>query len=64
MKTFLTILVALAMAGVLAVLAAGMIGMIRGQDDPGRSNRLMRWRVLLQAAALALFAILLFLIRG
>jgi hypothetical protein len=64
MKTLLTILVGLAMAGVLAVLAAGMIGMIRGQDDPERSNRLMRWRVVLQAVALALFAILLLLVRG
>ncbi len=62
MTTVLTILVAIAMLATLGVLFAGMLGMARG--SPERSNALMRWRVLLQGAALALFALLLMLSRG
>ncbi|MCS6854089.1 MAG: twin transmembrane helix small protein, partial [Elioraea sp.] len=58
MQTALTILIAAAMLATLGVLAAGVIGVAR-QTDPERSNALMRWRVLLQFAALALFALLL-----
>lgn len=64
MMTFLTILVGLAMLGTLGVLFAGMLGMARGTGDPGRSNRLMRWRIVLQAAALLLFALLLMLLKS
>jgi hypothetical protein len=64
MTTFLTILVGLSMLGVLGVLIAGMIGLARGGGDPVRSNRLMRWRVILQAAALVLFAILVTLLKS
>ena len=63
MRTFLSILVALAMLGVLGTLFAGMIGLVRGNTDGHRSNRLMRWRVILQAVALALFGLLLLLMR-
>jgi hypothetical protein len=63
MRTVLMILLGLAMLGVLGVLAAGMIGLVRGGGDPVRSNRLMRWRVVLQAVALVLFALLLMLLR-
>ena len=59
MRTVLMVLLGLAMLGVLGVLAGGMIGLVRGGGDPARSNRLMRWRVILQAVALALFALLL-----
>jgi hypothetical protein len=59
MHTVLMVLLGLAMLGVLGVLAAGMTGLVRGGGDPARSNRLMRWRVILQAVALALFALLL-----
>jgi hypothetical protein len=52
------------MLGVLGVLAAGMIGLVRGGGDPMRSNRLMRWRVILQAVALVLFALLLTLLHS
>jgi hypothetical protein len=58
MVGFLTILLGILMLAVLAVLATGMIGMARGQD-PHRSNKLMRWRVLLQGAALLTFMLLL-----
>lgn len=64
MKTFLTVLVALLMLGVLGVLFAGLFGMVRGSGDPRRSNVLMRWRVVLQAGALVLFAILMGLLRS
>ncbi|MBX9698369.1 MAG: twin transmembrane helix small protein [Acetobacteraceae bacterium] len=63
MKTALIILVALAMVGTLGVLFAGMLGMVRDDGDPARSNALMRWRVALQGAALVLFALLLLLSR-
>ena len=59
MRTVLMVLLGLAMLGVLGVLGAGMVGLVRGGGDPARSNRLMRWRVILQAVALALFALLL-----
>ncbi len=63
MKTFLYIVLGLLMMGTLGVLVAGMVGMVRG-GDPHRSNRLMRWRVMLQACALAVFALLLLLMRS
>ena len=64
MTTFLSILVAIAMLATLGVLIAGMVGMVRGTNDPRRSNRLMRYRVLLQAVALALFALLMTLMKS
>lgn len=54
---FLTVLLALALAGVLGVLFAGMLGVVRG-GDPRRGNALMRWRVILQGAALLIFMLL------
>ena len=63
MKTLLMVVVAVAMLGTLGVLFAGMVGMVRGDGQPGRSNALMRWRVVLQGAALLLFGLLLMLSR-
>ena len=63
MQVVLMALVAVAMLGVLGVLLAGMIGLARGGGDPRRSNKLMQWRIILQAAALALFMLLLALAR-
>ena len=67
MTAFLTILVGLTMLGVVGVLFAGLLGLARGGSDasgnPGRSNALMRWRVVLQGIALVLFALLLTLLR-
>ncbi|MDE2005164.1 MAG: twin transmembrane helix small protein [Rhodospirillales bacterium] len=59
MTTFLMIMLVLAMLGVLGVLFAGLFGVARGGGDPRRSNRLMRWRVILQAVAIGLFILLL-----
>lgn len=63
MITFVAILTGLAMLGTLGTLFAGMLGMVRGGNDPMRSNNLMRWRVTLQGAALLLFVLLLFMLR-
>ncbi len=62
MITFLTILVGMSMAATVGVLLAGVAGISRG--DPARSNRLMRWRVILQFVTLLLFALLLSLLRS
>lgn len=51
------------MLGVLGVLFAGLLGVARGGGDPARSNRLMRWRVILQAAAIGLFLLLMWALR-
>lgn len=64
MVTFLTVLVGLAMLGTLGVLFAGLIGLARGSKDSRLSNTLMRWRVVLQGVALALFMILISLMRN
>ena len=63
-KTFLTVLIALLMVATLGVLFAGLFGLVRGGGDPQRSNVLMRWRVILQGAALLLFALLMALLRS
>jgi Ca2+/H+ antiporter len=52
------------MLATLGVLFAGMVGMARGGGAPRRSNRLMQWRVALQAATLLLFALLLMLLKS
>ena len=44
-------------------LGAGVVGMIRGGNDPRRSNALMRYRVLFQMAAIGVFAIVLWLMK-
>jgi hypothetical protein len=63
MQTLVAVLLILAMLGVLGTLFAGMLGLARGQDG-ARSNALMRWRVMLQGLALALFVLLLLISRG
>jgi hypothetical protein len=62
MTVFLTILLVLAMLGTLTVLGFGMASMWRG-GDPRRSNRLMQSRVIMQALALVLLAMLMLLSR-
>ena len=64
MNTFLTVLLILAMLGALGVMLVGMIGMGRSEGDPMRSNRLMRWRVILQAAALVLAVLLISMLKS
>ncbi len=57
MNTFLTVLLVLALLGVLVVLGMGIFGLVRG-GDPRRSNKLMQSRVILQGLALLLLALL------
>lgn len=54
MKTILMILLAADMLAVVGVMLVGAIGMANKDRDPRTSNRLMRWRVMLQAGAVAL----------
>jgi hypothetical protein len=64
MKIVLIVLVVILMLATLGVLFAGIFGMTRANHDPYRSNRLMRYRVLLQAGTLVLFGLLLHLLRS
>jgi NADH:ubiquinone oxidoreductase subunit 6 (subunit J) len=62
MTTFVTILLVLAMLGTLTVLGMGVASMLRG-GDPRRSNKLMQSRVIMQALALVLLAVLMLMAR-
>ncbi|MCE6958405.1 twin transmembrane helix small protein [Cereibacter sphaeroides] len=51
----LFVIVALAVGGVLVILAIGIGGFARGGDfNRKHGNRLMRWRIIAQAVAIAL----------
>jgi NADH:ubiquinone oxidoreductase subunit 6 (subunit J) len=63
MKTFLTVLLVLALIATLGVLLTGVVGMIRG-GDPRRSNKMMRMRVVMQGVALAILAALMLLVKS
>jgi hypothetical protein len=60
MTTFVTALLVLALVGVLTVLGFGVATMLFG-GNPRRSNKLMQMRVVMQALALLLLAILMLL---
>ncbi|MBS0643930.1 MAG: twin transmembrane helix small protein [Proteobacteria bacterium] len=62
MHMFFSFVLGLTLLGVLGVLAAGMIGIARG-DDARRSNKLMQWRVGLQALAILLLGLLMLSMR-
>ena len=64
MKIVLIVLVIGMMLATLGVLFAGLLGLARGGGDPRRSNKLMQWRVFLQAGTLLLFVLLLHLLRS
>ena len=52
------VLMVVAMGVTLAVLFAGLFTMAKGGEfDRKHSNRLMRWRIMAQAAALVMFAL-------
>ncbi len=57
MSVFLTVLIVFTMLGVLVILGAGVVTMIRG-GNPRLSNKLMQSRVILQGAALVILALL------
>jgi hypothetical protein len=62
MDVLLILLLVLAMLATLGVLFMGVIGMARG-DSPTRANKLMQNRIVLQGAAIAIFTVLLLLLR-
>jgi hypothetical protein len=57
MTVFLTILLVLALLGVLGALGFGIVTMLKG-GNPRRSNKMMQMRVLMQAIALVVLAVL------
>lgn len=65
MNTIFTVFLVLAMAATVGALVWGLIGMVRGGEFNARwSNKMMRYRVLFQAIALAIFGILVMLSKG
>ena len=57
MSTMFLVLMALAMLAVLGSLFGGLIAMAKGGEfNEKYGNKLMRWRVMMQGLALALFA--------
>jgi hypothetical protein len=63
MHTFASIAIGIMLLATVGVLFAGLIGMVRGQSGAA-SNRLMRYRVLLQGATLLLLMIFMSLLRS
>lgn len=61
MNTFLTSLILVALVATGVVMVWGLTQMVRGKNNPETSNKLMRYRVLFQGAALLLFAALFYL---
>lgn len=63
MKTFLEIALAINMVAVVAVMLVGAVGMANVSRDPRTSNKLMRWRVLLQGSCIGIVVLLMLLPR-
>lgn len=57
MATFLTVILVLAMVGVLIALGVGVVAMIKG-GNARTSNKMMQMRVIMQAVALVVLALL------
>lgn len=57
MSVFLTVILVLAMIGVLVALGVGVVTMLKG-GNPRRSNKMMQMRVVMQAVALVALALL------
>lgn len=64
MSTALTILFVTALVGTLVVLALGVVQMAKGAPDGARSNKLMQYRVVFQAAAVVMFVAMLMLLKS
>lgn len=58
MRLLLLILLGADLIAVVAVMLVGAVGMASISRNPRTSNRLMRWRVLLQATAIGLVMLL------
>jgi hypothetical protein len=65
MNGFIATLMIVAMVATLGVLLLGLFSMARGGAFNRRNaNRFMRWRVILQGAAILLFLLLVLVMRG
>lgn len=65
MDGFVATLLIIAMLATLGVLLVGVISMaLGGEFNRRNANRLMRWRVVLQGTAIALFLLLVLVMRG
>jgi ABC-type dipeptide/oligopeptide/nickel transport system permease subunit len=65
MNTIFTVFLFLAMAATVGALVWGIVAMARGGDFNAKwSNKMMRYRVIFQAIALLVFALLLSLTKG
>ena len=63
MDGFIATLLIVAMLATLGMLLVGLFSMARGGEFNRRnSNKLMRWRIICQAVALAIFALLMLVI--
>ena len=63
MNELLPILVIVVAVATLGVLGLGIVSMIRGGEfNRQHGNKLMQWRVILQAAAIALLGLLMFVV--
>lgn len=57
-SSFFAVLMGIAMLAVLGALIIGLVGMVKGGEfNRQYGNKLMRWRVGLQGAALGLFVL-------
>ena len=63
MSSVLIVLIPLALLGVVVVLGLGLWNMMRA-GSPNRSQKLMRWRVVLQFAAVILVMTAVYFTRG
>jgi hypothetical protein len=63
MKTFLEIALAINMVAVVVVMLVGALGMASVSRDPRTSNKLMRWRVLLQGSCIGIVVLLMLMPR-
>jgi hypothetical protein len=61
MAAFATFAIPVLMAGVLIVLIAGVVNLSRKGHNPRTSQKLMRWRIILQGAAILVFLALMLL---
>ncbi len=61
MDSFLSAAIVLALGATLVVLLMGVVNLFRKNHDPRTSNKLMRYRIILQATAVALIVIVLWL---
>ncbi|CDN49741.1 MULTISPECIES: twin transmembrane helix small protein [Neorhizobium] len=63
MSTFTTVLALIVMGLVVLVLIRGLFNMVKG-TDPNKSNKLMQLRILLQAVAIVLIMLTLWITGG